>query len=262
MQSTASLNSAIPTATIIIPAYNEEERIGKVLREIADFISKNNVNWNVIVSIDGNDGTEDIVKKMMGEYNFISYDKNHGRGGKGYAIKRVVGKATGEYTILMDADGSLDFSKITDSINYMKDYDIIIFDRYSNKNNRIPFFRRMPSRGFNILVRAILGIKVNDTQSGYKIIRTDMIREAFSKIAVTDAFYDVALLYYLNEFNPIIKEIDEVTYNHESNSKFNVISLTLGMGISLVAFRVRHSRLYKYIPDWARELYSRKFKWI
>ncbi|MGC8622191.1 MAG: glycosyltransferase, partial [Caldisphaera sp.] len=87
MQSVNYLNSALPSVTVIIPAYNEEKRIGKVLSEIADFISGNNLNWNIIVSIDGNDGTENIVKEMKEKYRFISYDKNHGRGGKGYAVK-------------------------------------------------------------------------------------------------------------------------------------------------------------------------------
>jgi glycosyltransferase involved in cell wall biosynthesis len=260
MQSTISINKALPAATIIIPAYNEEKRIKNVLSEIADFISKNNVNWNVIVSIDGNDGTEGIVKGMMREYSFISYDKNHFRGGKGWAIKRVVNRASGEFTILMDADGSISFSDIIKAMNMTESYDVIIFDRYYRNKSEIPLIRRIPSRGFNILVKVLLGIKLNDTQCGYKIMRTYMLREAFTKVAVTNAFYDVDLLYHLHKMKAKIIEIN-AEYSHDRNSKFNVFFLIVGLGISLMAFGLRHSRFYKYVPDWARELYSRKFRW-
>ncbi len=261
MQSTTSLNSTIPSATVIIPAYNEEKRIGKVLGEIADFISKNNLNWNIIVSIDGNDGTENIVKNLSTRYDIISYNKSSTRGGKGFAIKRAVKDATGEFTILMDADGSIDFKKIVGSFVNLSNFDVILFDRYSNRDNKIPLIRRIPSRGFNLLIRVLLRIKVNDTQCGYKIIRTDMLKEAFKKVTVTNTFYDVDLLYHLYKMNARIKEV-EIEYRHDDQSKFNVFSEVIGQGVSLIAFRLRHSRFYKFIPDWARILYYKKFRWI
>ena len=58
----------IPSVTGVIPAYNEEKRIGRVLQEISEFITINNPNWNVIVSIDGNDGTEEIVKNYSKDF--------------------------------------------------------------------------------------------------------------------------------------------------------------------------------------------------
>jgi len=193
MQTSISQNLMMPSATLIIPAYNEERRIGKVLREIADFISKNNVNWNVIVSIDGNDGTQEIVNDYSKKYSFISYSKNGNRAGKGGAIKRVVSEATGEFTVMMDADGSVNFQAIADNLGLVSNYDVILFDRYSKQGNRIPALRRIPSRGFNALVKVLFGIRVNDTQCGYKIIRTEMLKRAFSQIYITNAFVDVDL---------------------------------------------------------------------
>jgi len=251
----------IPSVTIIIPAYNEEKRIGRVLQEISEFITINNPNWNVIVSIDGNDGTEEIVKDYSKKYSFISYNKKGSRAGKGGAIKRVVTEATGEFTIIMDADGSVNFQAITDNLSLVNNYDVILFDRYSKKGNRIPALRRIPSRGFNALVKVLFGIRVNDTQCGYKIIRTEMLKRAFSQVSITNAFFDVALLFYLKRSGARIGEV-EVAYDHSEESKFNIVALIMGEGVSLVAFRVRHSRFYKYVPEWARNLYFRKFKWI
>jgi glycosyltransferase involved in cell wall biosynthesis len=68
--------------TIIIPAYNEEKRIKPVLMDIVKFVSENSLPWDVIVSIDGNDGTTDIVEALSETYPFVSYTKSSGWGGK------------------------------------------------------------------------------------------------------------------------------------------------------------------------------------
>ena len=253
--------SLIPSTTIIIPAYNEEGRIGRVLEEIADFVTVNKPKWDVIVSIDGSDNTEEIIKGFSKEYSFVKYEGGRGRSGKGYAIKRVIDKSTGEFTLIADADGAVSLQDILRGFSYCGTYDAILFDRYSVKGNAIPLYRRIPSRGFNILIRAMLGLKVTDTQCGYKLVRTSIIKEAFKRIGVTNTFFDVALLYHIQKMGGRIKEI-EVKYSHRDESKFNILALIIGHGISLFAFRIRHSRFYKYVPKWATELYLRKFRWI
>ncbi len=261
MQTVELTNNLLPSTTIIIPAYNEGKRIGKVLEEIKDFVKANNLTWDVIVSIDGNDNTEEIVKDFSTDCPFIKHQKSQGRSGKGYAIKRVVDNSTGEFTLLMDADGSVRLNEILKNFHYLTNYDVILFDRYSNSENKIPLFRRIPSRGFNFLVWTMLGLNVKDTQCGYKIVRTDLLKEAFRRVGVTNTFFDVALLYHIKKLGGRIKEVD-VTYSHDRGSRFKIIALIVGEGISLIAFRLRHSRFYKYVPHWATELYLKKFRWI
>ncbi len=261
VQSDLLEKAVLPSVTVLIPAYNEELRIGAVLSELKDYIKGAGVDWNIIVSIDGSDGTEDVVKKMSKDFPFILYDKSKSRSGKGYAIKRVVEKSNKEYTLIMDADRSICLPDILASLSDLDGFDVIIFNRYSNNMNSIPFARRIASRAFNIIVKVTLGIQVEDTQSGYKLMKTHLAKEAFRKISVTDATYDIALLYYIKQLGGSFKEVS-VKYNHDQSSKFNVISLSIGMGISLLAFRIRHSRFYKYVPTWATELYQRKFRWF
>lgn len=247
--------------SIIIPAYNEEKRIVSALSQLCNFISETKFPWEIIISIDGNDGTEKIVKEMMKQFSFLRFIKGNGRNGKGNAIKRAVNIANGSYFIFMDADNSIAFREVLNAVPEIMNNDVVILERYSLAKNQIPFQRELASRGFNLLVRSTLGIKVRDTQSGYKILKEEYARRAFNSITVTNTFYDVALLYKILKLGGKIIE-KPVIYRHDLESKFNIISEILGQGLSLLAFRIRHSPFYKYIPKKLRGLYYRKFRWI
>jgi glycosyltransferase involved in cell wall biosynthesis len=249
------------TFSIIIPAYNEENRIMPVLEEISHYIYSNRLPWDVIIAVDGNDGTANLVEKMSLIYPFLSVQHGYGRSGKGSAIKRGLNSAKGDFVIFMDADGSIKLSGILEHLEATQNYDAIVFDRYSFLGNKIPIARRVASRGFNVLVKAMLGIRVNDTQCGYKIMKTEYARKAFRKISITNTFFDVALIFYLKKIGARIMEIP-VGYNHDGDSKFNVFSEIIGQGSSLLAFRIRNSRFYRYVPRRLVDLYYRKFRWI
>ena len=247
--------------SIIIPAYNEEKRIQFPLNQLCHLISEANFPWEVIVSIDGNDGTEALVKEMMKKFPFLRFIKGNGRNGKGNAIRRAINIANGSYFILMDADNSIALNDVMNVVPEIVKNDVIILERYSLALNKIPFHRKLASRGFNLFVQLTLGTRIKDTQSGYKILKAEFAREAFSAITVTNAFYDVALLYKIRKLGGKIVE-KPVVYRHDIESKFDVIPLVLGLGVSLLAFRIRYSPFYNYIPKSFRELYYRKFKWI
>ena len=247
--------------SIIIPAYNEEKRIQFPLNQLCHLISEANFPWEVIVSIDGNDGTEALVKEMMKKFPFLRFIKGNGRNGKGNAIRRAINIANGSYFILMDADNSIALNDVMNVVPEIVKNDVIILERYSLALNKIPFHRKLASRGFNLFVQLTLGTRIKDTQSGYKILKAEFAREAFSAITVTNAFYDVALLYKIRKLGGKIVE-KPVVYRHDIESKFDVIPLVLGLGVSLLAFRIRYSPFYKYIPKNIRGLYYRKFRWI
>ena len=248
------------TFTIIVPAYNEQENVGNVLDEICGFISNNGFNWKVIVSADGNDRTQEIVLSYSREFPFVSISKSQNRGGKGAAIKRVLDELDSEYIILMDADSSLSFETIVDNLDLLENYDCLVFSRYFN-HNKIPHIRRLLSRGFNLLVKASLGINISDTQSGYKAFKTQNFLSAMNKVGVTNTFFDISLFWYLILENARIKEV-EASYSHRTGGKFHPLSEAFGQGVSLLAFRVRHSRFYKYVPRELISLYYRKLRWI
>ena len=249
------------TFTIVIPAYNEERRIVPVLDELTSLIKSQKLPWTIIISVDGNDGTEGIVKEASEAYPFVKISVSLGRNGKGTAIKRVTSMVDSEFIILMDADRSVTISEIVGHLERMDSTDVIIFSRYSGGLSEIPLRRRILSRGFNALVRLLLRIDVRDTQSGYKVLRTSYFRNAISQVDCSNAFYDVSLLYHLKLLGARIEEIP-ANYKHREDGKFHAGLLTLSLGLNLLAFRVRHSRFYPYIPETFACYYRRVFKWI
>ena len=248
------------TFTVIVPAYNEEKLIGSALKEVCEFIASNNLQWNVIVSVDGKDRTKDVVSSYSSKFSFVSCMHSNERGGKGSAIKRVLDSINTDYVILMDADKSMTFNTIIKGLHLLGEFDGLIFSRYFIEN-KIPLVRKVLSRGFNVLVRASLQLSIRDTQTGYKVFKTGPFMVAMKKVGSTNTFFDIALLYYLKEQKLRIKEV-ESSYVHRDESKFHPLGLIMGLGMSLVAFRVRHSRFYKYVPQLLVVLYYRVFRWI
>ena len=234
--------------TVIIPAYNEENRILPVLNEVCTFIFNNTLSWEVVVSIDGTDRTEIITKEMKEKFPFLNYTKGTGRSGKGGAIKRVLPEIHGEFTVLMDADGSIAFEEIVRAFLLLDKSDVVIMSRYK-KNNNIPFLRRFLSRGFNIIVRSVTGLNVSEAQSGYNIFRTEFFATSMQSVTVTNASYEVPLMYYIKKMGRRILETS-AEYTHDENWKLNPISMAMSFGISLIAFRIRNSPPYAYVPKF------------
>ena len=249
------------TVSFVVPAYNEEGRIEVVLEDLCRLISLREMNCEVIVSIDGTDGTQRIVEEMAVKYPFIRAERSANRSGKGGAVRRVSQQVVNNFTFLMDADGAVTADQFLSLLALTSKYDVVIANRYSKRTNSIPLLRRIISKGFNVIVQASLGIRIRDTQSGYKIIRTDLFKMAINKVGVTNTFFDISLLYHLNRFGARIAEYP-VLYAHHPDSKFSPFGEIIGQGFSLIAFLVRHSRFSNSIPDIFVLLYRKIFKWI
>lgn len=245
--------------TIIIPAYNEEDRIGPVLSDLCSFIKKFQLPWDVLVSIDGDDRTREIVDNYSRIYPFICTVFRHDRKGKGYAIKDVVDRIDSEFVIVMDADYSTNIYAIVKHIHLLEKYDVVVYSRYFSHENCIPPTRRLISRGFNLLVRKLLNLDLQDTQSGYKAFKKELFEKSMRKVMVYNSFYDVSLLFHILSEGGTVKEVP-IKYDHRKGSKFSMTGLILNLGISLILFRIRYSRFFKYVPPELIGLYERRIE--
>ena len=247
--------------SIIIPAYNEEKRITPVLKDLCNFISLNQLPWEIVVAIDGDDGTEDIVKSYNETFPFVSSRKAAGRSGMGGGIKRGILASTGEYLILMDGDGSSSLQNMLRSLELLNKYDIVNFNRYSDAENKIPLKRKFASRSFNLILRIVFGIRVSDTQCGYKIMRRDAIMPLVRRLTVSNAFFLSAIFIYAKKYGVSVVEMP-IKYDHSDGSKFNVMMTSISYLVSVTAFKIRNSKLYDYTPKFIKDLYYKKLRYL
>lgn len=234
---------------IIIPAYNEEKRIGETLGKYLDFFKE----AKILVVINGTtDNTLEIVKKYPVQY--LNFEK----GGKGFAIKEGFKYALENNFDLIgyiDADMATPPESFSKLIEGIENYDGIISNRWMKESiitNRT-FKRKILSFGFNFLVRLLFHLPQTDTQCGSKLFKKEAIRAVIDNLKVERWEFDVDLLYNLNKQNFKIKEIPTI-WDDKKGSKIS-LKAPIQMFTGILRLRLLYSpfkfivRAYNKIPD-------------
>ncbi|MEM5828809.1 MAG: glycosyltransferase [Candidatus Aenigmatarchaeota archaeon] len=189
--------------SVIIPAYNEEKRIRKTIENVIRYLKGITKDLEVIVVNDGSsDNTYKIAKSLERKFSnlkVVGYEKNKG---KGYAIKYGLKFATKDLVVFIDADSEIDPKRIKLFYDYMKrnKADIVIGSKRHplSKIEYYPRMRKFLSSFYNIFLRFLFHIKINDTQTGLKLSRKDALKTIFPLLRVKRFAFDVELLCYAN----------------------------------------------------------------
>jgi len=243
--------------SIIIPAYNERDRIRKSLDNYIPVIESFNMPYELIVVIDGNDGTENVIR----QYKNLKYFKSNVRLGKGGAVKKGLLMAQYPYVGFIDADGSLASEDFKKMLQLIQGHCCVISSRYVRESrwiNKEPLFNRFASRGFNIIVNLVLHLKVKDTQCGAKFFKSDIINDVIPHIQVSNRTFDVDILYHVKRMGYDIKEIP-VTWNHSKDSRMPIKGAIFPMFLTVIAIKLMNSRIKDYVPELLFKIVS-KFK--
>lgn len=247
--------------TIIIPAYNEEERIGKTLEDYCRFFNKTKIDYKLLVILNGcKDKTLDVIKKYKIKYPQIEYKNIKEAIGKGGAVIEGFKIANSNLIGFVDADNSTEVKAFYDLVKNLNGYDCVIASRWMKNSIVSPkqsFYRRFASRGFNSLVRILFGINVHDTQCGAKLFKKDSIKDVIYSIRTTRWAFDVDLLYQLKRRRYIINEIPTEWHEHEG-SKLNVNKAIFEMFFALIRLRIIYSpfrfiiKVYDRMPEFLK----------
>ena len=251
--------------SIVIPAYNEEKRIGKILENYGLFFEekkkkKEIKDFELLVVINNTtDKTEEIVKKFSKKYPEIRY-LNFKQGGKGFAIIEGFKDALKRDSALIgfvDGDMSTPPEAFFDLIKRIGGYDGIIADRWNKRSIITPkqsYFRRFISRGYNLIVRTLFLFSYRDTQCGAKLFKRKVLEKNIKKVVTSNWGFDIALLYCLKkESHANIKSVPTI-WHDEVGSHVNLKRTPLMMFASSVRLRLIHSpfnflvRFYRNLP--------------
>ena len=215
-----------PDLSIIIPAYNEEQRIIPTLQSIAAFLHSDRISAEVLVVDDGSrDGTARCVEEMVNSFPQLRLVRNPGNRGKGYSIRHGFAESRGRRVLMSDADLSTPIEEIHKLLPLLvsKGYGGAIGSRAVDRSTvEVPqgWLRRTMGKTFNRLVRMLTGLPFRDTQCGFKLLDREAFLPIF-RVARVDRFsYDVEILMLARRRGIGIAEIP-VIWRNSPQSKVN-----------------------------------------
>jgi glycosyltransferase involved in cell wall biosynthesis len=230
--------------SFVIPAYNEEQYIQDTLDNLHTVAQDINKLCEIIVV---NDGSRDKTLAKVVEYaqknqkvKVVSYPLNMG---KGYALKKGFMETNGDIVVFADSDMEINLDVVSSYVQALEDGDIVIASKW-HKDSKVDVSttRKLLSRGFNILVQLLLGMRVTDTQAGLKAIRKSAFLKIFPKLAVKKYAFDVELLAVANHYHLRIIEqrVDlKLTASFKPKQIWLMFADLLG-----IAYRLRIRRCY------------------
>lgn len=224
------------TLSIIIPAYNEEARIGGTVREILNYVQNQNLDTEIIVVDDGSkDKTIDVAKKVFAEFpdvksNAIRYDENRG---KGFAVKIGMEQAVGKIALFSDADLSTPIEELPKLVEPIQngDFDVAFGSRALDRSligEHQPWRREQGGKVFNLFVGLLTGLPFWDTQCGFKAFNMDKFRPLLKVMQIEKFGFDVEFLYVAYHAELKLKEIP-VRWNNDERTKVNLFRDSLRM---------------------------------
>lgn len=255
MSPTAPDVPAAPHLSLVIPAYDEERRLGPTLARVLVYLAGRPYTSEVIVVSDGStDGTERVARQALAGLNpagqvqgsFQAYTPN---AGKGKAVRTGVMSTRGRYVAFTDADLSTPveevdraLARLTGSDGAPGRYRVVIGSRAvsgATVQRRQPLYRRLSARFFNILRDGIVGIRgLQDTQCGLKVFEGEAARAIFGRQTVDGFMFDVETVYIAQRLGFPILELG-VQWADAPESKVRLSSARRLLP-DLVRIRLRH----------------------
>jgi len=229
-----------PFLTIVVPAFNEAARIRSTLEKLCQFRDLKPYSVEMLVVDDGStDKTVQIVSGFAG-VRLVRNDRNHG---KGYTVRHGVLEARGEFILFTDADLSAPIEEADKLLSALQSSgaDAAVGSRALERELigiHQPLLREMAGRFFNLLVWFITGLRLHDTQCGFKLFKRSSTRQAFERMRVEGFGFDPELLFLIERGGGRVVEVP-VRWNDNPATKVRFLRDSARMFLDLIAIRWR-----------------------
>jgi len=224
--------------SIIIPAYNEEKRIGKTLDSLAGFFK--NQDYEIIVSANGcKDLTESLIRSYVAKNKKIKLVSSE-IAKKGLALQKGFSQSKGDIVVFADADSSSGPEEIWKLVKELENYDCVIGSRMVRKLIKVkqPWKREAFGRLMSLIVRMLFRLGINDTQCGYKAFRRLALEKVFNTVSSKGFEFDVELLLKIKKAGFSIKELP-IRWADDKRSTLKIYPDAFRMFSNILKLRVR-----------------------
>lgn len=235
-----------PYLSIVVPAYNEEERLDTSLPLIDGYLRERRLDAEILVVDDGSaDGTGSIASAFLRDRRgrVLRQPENLG---KGAAVRRGVLEAEGRWVLMTDADLSTpieEHARLAD-IAQEEDLDVVFGSRAlpdSQVEIRQNALRELMGKTFNLVLRGITNLPHRDTQCGFKLFDRKRTRPLFERMVVDRFAFDVEFLFLCGRFGLRVQEVPVIWRNSE-RSTVNIVTAPPRMILDLLRVRWRFRR--------------------
>jgi len=182
-----------PYLSVVIPAYNEEQRLPGTLQCVCDYLGRQPYAAELVVVDDGShDHTLDAARAALAGAtpNVSSRVIANDHRGKGYTVRTGMLAAAGDYVLFSDADLATPIEEVSKLLAQLRaGYDVAIGSREGVGAQRLaePWYRHLMGRVFNLLVRIVAGMNFQDTQCGFKAFGHTVARDLFGSMRLYGA---------------------------------------------------------------------------
>jgi dolichyl-phosphate beta-glucosyltransferase len=209
--------------SVVVPAYNEETRLGPTLDAITGYLTETAGrwgSWEVIVADDGStDGTREVPELHRPGVRLVTGDRNRG---KGHALRIGVAESRGRRVLVTDADLAAPIEELERLDKALSEGNAAAIGSRSvpgadiaNRQHRV---RELMGRAGNVLIRAVAVPGIRDTQCGFKLFEGDRAREAFGAARLDGWGIDVEVLHHFHRAGLPVAEVP-VRWSHQPGSK-------------------------------------------
>ncbi len=244
--------------SIIIPAYNEQARLGRMLDAYLPYFSgRYAAGYEILIVVNGSrDGTEAVARSYAAAHPAVQVLVEPRPIGKGGAVMLGLAAARGRLVGFVDADGATPPEAFQELVERLGAADVIIASRWrrgAQVSPRQPLSRRIASRLFNWLVRLLFGLSISDTQCGAKLMTGVAARTVLPRLGITRWAFDVDLLFHLRRAGFRITEIP-TRWHDVSGSRLAIARASVEMAMALVRLRLIYSPLRGVVSLYDRTL--------
>ncbi|MGB9672457.1 MAG: glycosyltransferase [Candidatus Norongarragalinales archaeon] len=234
-----------PFVSFVMPAFKEEAVIERSLERLDRTVNGSGFRYEIVVVDDGStDKTRSKALNYASRNSHVRVVGYYRNVGKGFAVKTGFWMCRGEFVVFVDSDSEISFEIVNRYIKALKDADIVIGSKWHSESVvDASFMRKLLSRGFNVLVRLLTGLKVCDTQCGIKAVRREAFIDIFKRLSVKRYAFDVELLVLAKLYGLRVAELP-VKLKLKSRFSFKEV-WRMFLDLLGITYRLRIKRWYQ-----------------
>ena len=236
-----------PLVSVVIPAYNEAERIVPGLKQILEHVARTGLDCEILLVDDGSrDGTAEVVRRELGGQVPLEVLRQEPNQGKAAAVRRGMLAGRGRYVGYADADMSTPFAEIDRCLQALEaGADIAIGSRAMHDSNiqvHQPWYRQLAGKSFGAYTRLVLLPGIADSQCGFKFFRREVAQDLFTRQRLAGWAFDAELLYLARRRGYSVAQIP-VRWINDPNTKVNMLRAGPRMLLDILRVRALHRGL-------------------